>query len=267
MAADPPPIRVYADRRRVPADLALDKSDYKKAKKRLKKRMRAIQIAMMETGRRAVIVFEGWDAAGKGGVIKRLMRMMDPRAYKVWPIEAPSAAELEYPYLHRFWTRLPRAGEIAIFDRSWYGRVLVERVESLASEAEWRRAYREIVEFERLLAEDGVVIVKLWLEVDAQTQKRRFASRLERPLKQWKLSLDDFKNLERRAAYEAAVNDMLAKTATPAAPWAVVPCHDKRYGRAAAWQTIADRLGAGLDLSPPPLDEKVRKAAKKHLDV
>lgn len=266
MSSDPP-IRVFSDRRSVPTDLALSKSDYKTEKKRLKKRLRAIQVAMMRSGRRAVIVFEGWDGAGKGGVIKRLMRMLDPRAYHVWPIEAPSEGERRHHYLHRFWMRLPGAGELAIFDRSWYGRVLVERVEGLAPEDAWRRAYREIVDFERLLAEDGTMLVKLWLEVDPETQKRRFARRLERPLKQWKLSLDDFRNLERRPSYEAAVDDMLRKTATPAAPWVVVPCHDKRYGRVAAWQTIAERLGRGLDLEPPPLDPAVRAAAERHLDL
>ena len=224
-----------------------------------------VQQALLFTGQRAVVVFEGMDAAGKGGTIRRLAWALDPRSLKVWPIGAPNEIEAKQHYLQRFWTRLPEKTQIAVFDRSWYGRVLVERVEGFTPRKDWKRAYREINEFEQQMVDDGIRVVKLFLHVSKNEQKRRLIDRMRDPLKRWKLSYDDFRNRSRWSDYVEAIEDMFDQTDTKIAPWHVVPSDDKPAARAEALGIIAKRLSAGLDLSLPPLDRKIAREALKML--
>ena len=224
-----------------------------------------IQQAYLHTDDLAVVVFEGWDAAGKGGTIRRMSSVMDPRGFKVWPIAAPDQKDLRRHYLARFWDRMPSKGEICVFDRSWYGRVLVERVEGFAKPEEWGRAYREINEFERLLTDAGMRMVKVFLYITPDEQLKRLEKRMEDPLKRWKLSYEDFRNRDRWADYEQAANEMLERTDTGHAPWLVVPANDKKYARVTALEEIAKRLSDGVDLSPAPVDEKIEKQYRKML--
>jgi polyphosphate kinase 2 (PPK2 family) len=233
----------------------------------LQQKLQRIQQAYLFTGDSAVIVFEGWDAAGKGGTIRRMAAVLDPRGFKVWPIAAPRAFEKERHYLFRFWERLPPQGAIAVFDRSWYGRVLVERVEALAAEREWRRAYAEINEFERFLLDHGTRVVKLFLHITEDEQLRRFAERVRDPMKRWKLTYDDFRNRRNWPHYERAVEDMIERTSTRAAPWHVIPGNDKRYARIACLRNVAEALAADVDLSPPPLDERAFDEVKAVLGL
>ncbi|WP_244496309.1 polyphosphate kinase 2 family protein [Aureimonas ureilytica] len=235
----------------------LDKALYEDRLKAIQLKFQEIQQAYLHTGDSAVVVFEGWDAAGKGGAIRRMSAVMDPRGFKVWPIAAPTPQDLQHHYLSRFWARLPAKGEICVFDRSWYGRVLVERVEGFAKPAEWGRAYGEINEFERLLTDAGTRIVKIFLFIDAEEQMKRFEDRMNDPLKRWKLSYEDFRNRDKWSEYEDAANEMLERTSSHCAPWLVVPANDKRHARIEALGTIADRLSAGVDLSPKPADPKL----------
>jgi polyphosphate kinase 2 (PPK2 family) len=207
------------------------KARYERELAALQEQVYALHVRNFVEERRAVVAFEGWDAAGKGGAIKRLTALMDPRGYKVWPIAAPRDTEKRNHYLWRFWQRLPETGEIAIFDRSWYGRVLVERVEGFARRAEWERAFDEINAFERLLTADGVRMVKFFLHLDRATQLQRFRARETDPLKQYKLGPDDWRNRRRWKEYELAVQEMLDRTHRPDAPWVVVPANDKRFAR------------------------------------
>ncbi len=184
-------------------------------------------------GGRAILVFEGWDAAGKGGAIRRLTALMDPRGYKVWPIGPPREEDARNHWLWRFFRRLPEKGDLAVFDRSWYGRVLVERVEKLARPDEWRRAYGEINAFERTLTADGVRMAKFFLHIDRKTQLQRFEARKHDPLKRYKLGPDDWRNRKRWPKYEEAIGDMLDRTHRPDAPWILVPATDKKHARLA----------------------------------
>ena len=224
--------------------------------------LRQIQQAYLASGERGIIVFEGWDAAGKGGTIRRMSAVMDPRGFKVWPIAAPSDIDKARHFLYRFWERVPPIGAISVFDRSWYGRVLVERVENLASKAEWSRAYREINEFERMLSDDGARIVKIFLHISPEEQLRRFEQRLNHPLKRWKLTYEDFRNRDRRPDYEKAIEEMVERTSTRLAPWRVVPANDKKFARIAALERITSVLGKGVDLSPRPMDEEAKTLAR-----
>ncbi len=190
----------------------------------------------------AVIVYEGWDAAGKGGNIKRVTQSLDPRGYQVIPVAAPTETEKKHHYLWRFWRDIPKAGHVGIFDRSWYGRVLVERVEGFCTEADWHRAYREINEFEAQLMSYGTVLVKFWLEIDAQEQLDRFERRQEDPNKQWKITEEDWRNRKRWDDYRAAVRDMLVMTSTKAAPWTVVESNSKHFARLKALETVIKAL-------------------------
>ncbi len=237
-------------------------SAYLKELADLQLRLQRIQQAYLFTGDSAVIVFEGWDAAGKGGAIRRMSAVLDPRGFKVWPIAAPRAFEKERHYLFRFWERLPPQGAIAVFDRSWYGRVLVERVEAIAAEHEWRRAYGEINEFERFLLDHGTRVVKLFLHITEDEQLRRFEERLRNPLKRWKLSYEDFRNRRHWRDYERAIEDMVERTSTRGAPWHVIPANDKKHARLACLRAITEVLAAGVDLRPPPLDERAVDEAK-----
>jgi polyphosphate:AMP phosphotransferase len=189
-----------------------------------------------------VLVFEGADAAGKGGAIRRVTAALDARRYEVIPIAAPNDEERARHYLWRFWRRLPRAGNWTFFDRSWYGRVLVERVEGFAKEAEWRRAYEEIRDFEELLCERGIVLVKFWLQIDRDEQARRFAEREKVPYKQYKITEEDYRNREKWDQYEAAVNDMVEQTSGLQTPWTLVEANNKHFARIKVLRTICDRL-------------------------
>lgn len=218
------------------------KVDYDKRLNALEKELLALQIKNFQKKQRAIIAFEGWDAAGKGGVIKRLTAEMDPRGYKVWPIAAPKDEEARQHYLWRFWDRVPEKGEIAVFDRSWYGRVLVERVERLATHAQWSRAYDEINAFEKTLTDDGVRMAKFFLHIDRKTQLKRFRSREHDPMKHYKITPDDWRNRKRWSNYEAAIQEMFDRTHRPDAPWYAVPAVDKKYARLQILQTCAQLL-------------------------
>ncbi len=226
-----------------------------------------IQQAYLVQGRSAVVVFEGWDAAGKGGTIRRISSALDPRNFKVWPIGAPRPYYLDRHFLVRFMERLPPRGAISAFDRSWYGRVLVERVEKLTPPERWRDGYREITDFERMLVDDGTRIAKIFFHISPDVQLERLEERLRDPLKRWKLSYEDFRNRQRWDDYEIAIDEMLAKTSTSFAPWRVVPANDKKLGRITAIEEIVERLGRDVDLSPPSLDESVIEAAIDHFDL
>lgn len=192
------------------------------------------------------IAFEGWDAAGKGGSIKRLVAPLDPRHVRIAQFAAPTEDERRHHFLHRFWPALPGWGGMSVYDRTWYGRVLVERVEAYASEEEWQRAYEEIVQFERMLAEEGMVLVKLWLQISSEEQLRRFEARAEDPLKSWKLTAEDWRNRSRRPDYEAAVEEMVARTSTDEAPWHLVSAESKRYARLAVVRLVNEAIEAGM---------------------
>jgi AMP-polyphosphate phosphotransferase len=192
------------------------------------------------------VVFEGWDASGKGGAIKRLVAKVDPRHVRVKQFAAPTPDEKRHHWLWRFWPALPGWGGMAVLDRSWYGRVLVERVEGFADEDAWRRAYAEIRNFEHMLFEEGMVMVKLWLHLSPEEQLERFEARAKDPLKTWKLTPEDWRNREKRPQYEAAVEDMLTETGTGFAPWTVVEAESKRYARVKVVETVNAAIEAGM---------------------
>jgi AMP-polyphosphate phosphotransferase len=238
---------------------------YEQRLKSLQNKLQMVQQAYLGTAERAVIVLEGWDTAGKGGVVRRLAWALDPRGFKVYPISAPSSREKAQHYLQRFWERLPQRGEIVVFDRSWYGRVLVERVEQLATRHDWKRAYREINEFERTLVADGIRLVKIFLHITPDEQISRFKDRLANPRKRWKLSYEDFRNREHWKDYEIAVEDMVARTSTTRCRWYLVPANNKPFARLSALSILAEHLGRGVVLEPRPLDPKTAMAASRLL--
>jgi polyphosphate kinase 2 (PPK2 family) len=245
----------------------MDFADYERGLASLQGELQLIQQAYLGSSERALIVLEGWDTAGKGGVVRRLGWALDPRSFKVHPISAPDQHERAEHYLQRFWRHLPQKGQIVVFDRSWYGRVLVERVEGFATAAEWRRAYREINEFERVLTDSGVRLVKLFLHITSTEQVRRFRHRLINPLKRWKLSYEDFRNHARRPHYVVAIEDMLEATSTNFAPWYLIPANNKPFGRIAAFRILADRLGKGVSVKPRPINAQLFKQAKRMLGL
>ena len=213
-----------------------------------------------ELGPPVCVAFEGWDASGKGGAIKRLVAPMDPRHVRVVQFAAPTRDEKRHHFLWRFWPSLPGWGGMAVFDRTWYGRVLVERVEGFASQEEWTRAYDEINNFERGLADEGMVLVKFWLHISSEEQQKRFEKRNKDPLKSWKLTEEDWRNREKRDQYEQAVEDMVARTSTePHAPWHLIPADSKRYARVAVIETVISEIEAGMrryGMEPPePIDD------------
>ena len=212
-------------------------------------------IGERELGPPLCVAFEGWDASGKGGAIKRLTAPLDPRHIRVVQFAAPSADELRHHFLHRFWPALPGWGGMTVFDRTWYGRVLVERVDSLASEEQWQRAYEEIVAFEQGLAEEGAIVVKLWLHISPEEQLKRFESRAADPLKAWKLTPDDWENRSKRDAYEEAVEAMLVQTDRRRARWRLVAAESKRYARVQVVRIVNEEIEAGMrrwGQEPPP---------------
>jgi AMP-polyphosphate phosphotransferase len=226
-------------------------SDYDADLAALQKKLSYLSVANHVYGRNAIILCEGWDTAGKGGAIQRMVAECDPRSYEVWPIAAPSPEEKAHHYLWRFWKRQPGAGEIAIFDRSWYGRVLVERIEGFCTEAEWQRAYDEINEFESQLATNGTLIVKLFFHVTQEEQDKRFQARLDHPWKRWKVNEEDIRNRAKRDDYLKAFADMFAHTDTHWAPWTAIDGNDKKSARIAALTRVADALAAVLPKDPP----------------
>ncbi|KKH46839.1 polyphosphate:AMP phosphotransferase [Methanosarcina sp. 1.H.A.2.2] len=226
------------------ADLSknLSVEEYRESKKLYQHRLETLQYELFRKKRSVVIIFEGWDAAGKGGDIRRLVEELNPRLYRVVPVGSPNDTEKAHHYLWRFCDAIPMAGHITIFDRSWYGRVLVERVEEFCTEEEWRRAYREINEFEKILADAGAIIFKFWLQIDKETQLERFESRLNDPEKRWKITEDDWRNRNRWDDYKVAAEEMLQKTSTTGAPWIIIESRDKRYSRAKVLKTVAETL-------------------------
>jgi polyphosphate kinase 2 (PPK2 family) len=233
----------------------------------LQTRLAHIQVAHIVHKKRAVIVFEGWDAAGKGGIIQRLTAEWDPRNFEVWPIKGPSEDELARHFLWRFWQKLPANGNIGVFDRSWYGRVLVERVEGYSSEAQWRRGYDKINEFEGQQVDSGTTIVKLFVHITQDEQDKRLKARLEHPWKRWKTGADDYRNRDRRDDYLDAMAEMFRRTDTRWAPWHAIDGNNKKAARIAALTIIADRLEAAVDMKPPELDPEVEKIARKALGL
>jgi polyphosphate kinase 2 (PPK2 family) len=238
------------------------KGDYASDLEALQERLSRILVAHIVHGKRSVIVFEGWDAAGKGGAIQRLTCGWDPRSFSVWPIAAPTKEEKERHFLWRFWTKLPGAAQIAVFDRSWYGRVLVERVEGFANEAQWRRGYDEINEFEAQQADDGTAVLKLFFHVTAETQDERLKARLQHPWKRWKVTAEDFRNRARRDDYVRATEDMFAHTSTRWAPWHVIDGNNKKAARIAALTTIAGALERAVPMKAPPASPEIEAIAR-----
>ncbi len=245
----------------------LKTKDYERRLGEVQQKLREVQLAYMRDERRAVIIFEGWDASGKGGVIRRMAFALDPRGCKFWPIAAPQPEDQGTHYFYRFWTKLPPPGRLAVFDRSWYGRVLVERVEGFAKPEEWRRAFDEINAFEQMLIDDGARVIKLFLHITLDEQLDRFADRIRDPLKRWKITSEDIRNHNKRPAYVEASEEMFERTDTDAAPWHLIPANDKKYARIAALQTVTDRLAEGIDLSPAQLAPDVERAARDVLGL
>jgi AMP-polyphosphate phosphotransferase len=204
------------------------------------------QVGPQTIGPPLCVLFEGWDASGKGGAIKRLVDHLDPRHVRVAQFAAPTYDEKRHHFLWRFWPVLPGWGGMAVLDRTWYGRVLVERVEGFASEEAWRRAYGEIADLETTLAAEGTILVKFWMHLSPEEQLRRFESRRADPYRAWKLTDEDWRNRERRGEYEAAVEEMLQRTDSPVAPWHLVAAEDKRWARVAVVRTVCDAIESAL---------------------
>lgn len=221
---------------------ALDEDSYNQQLAKLQAKLYILGLEVYQQKRPVVLVFEGWDAAGKGGTIKRITEQLDPRAYVVHAIAKPEGEDKQHHYLYRFWRRLPHAGQIGIFDRSWYGRVLVERIEGFARTDEWQRAYAEINEFERQIVDFGAVICKFWLHLSPEEQLQRFEDRKQVRYKAWKLTEEDWRNRDKWNQYEVAADDMIRHTSTPYAPWTAVAAENKRFGRIRAIREIVRRL-------------------------
>ncbi len=224
----------------------LEKPQYRKALSRLHGRLYDLQRMAKKKEISTILLFEGWDASGKGGAIRRVVRELDARFYEVIAVGAPTEEERAHHYLWRFWRHIPRAGRVAIFDRSWYGRVLVERIEGFADEREWMRAYAEINDFESELVGHGVVLKKFWIHVTPEEQELRFKARAEDPLKSWKLTEEDWRNRDRWEAYERAVNDMVERTSTQMAPWVLIEGNDKRHARIRVLDEVCAALKKAL---------------------
>jgi AMP-polyphosphate phosphotransferase len=243
--------------------VSMDKATYKRELIRYQVALHSLGYHTYLQLRPVIVVFEGWDAAGKGGAIKRVTERLDPRGYTVYSIAAPKGDDATHHYMWRFWRRLPESGQIAIFDRSWYGRVMVERIEGFCIEDEWKRAYREINEFERQLVDFGTILHKFWIHISNEEQLQRFQLRAGDELKQWKLTDEDWRNREKWEPYKEAVNEMLLKTSTITAPWTVIEGNDKWYARIKVLKTLVDGLSAELNYDPFKQPVKVKDAKKK----
>ena len=231
----------------IPLDKTISDEEYKSELKRLQAELHRLHNVVYRKKIPVIIAYEGWDAAGKGGNIKRITGALDPRGYIVHPIASPEPHEKARHYLWRFWNRLPKTGHIAVFDRTWYGRVMVERLEGFCSENDWQRAYNEMNEFEKELTDWGAVVIKFWVQIDSDTQLARFTERQNTPEKQWKITDEDWRNREKWDLYEDAINEMLQKTNTSFAPWYVLESVDKKYARIRALQIVVDRLKKACD--------------------
>jgi AMP-polyphosphate phosphotransferase len=240
-----------------------EEAEYRERLEAGQKQLLRIQQWCARTGCRVILAIEGWDAAGKGGLIQRLTHELDRRPLSVWSIGAPTAEEQGRHYLWRFWQKLPAPGEIAIFDRTWYGRVLVERIEGYCTRDAWKRAYDEINAFEQQLVDDGVRMVKLLLHTSEEEQKARIIERMEKPVKRFKVTLDDFRNIAKRKEYLDAFDDMLERTDTQHAPWTVIPTDHKWRARVEAIETVVKVLSKNAALEPLPLDPAIADAARK----
>ncbi|MBK1633147.1 polyphosphate:AMP phosphotransferase [Thiohalocapsa halophila] len=225
---------------------SLEKDAYKEKLKQLQAEVNELAWTAYKKGRTTVLVFEGVDAGGKGGAIRRITQAVDARLYRTIPVAAPTDEEKAHHYLWRFWRHIPRAGHMILYDRSWYGRVLVERVEGFATEAEWRRAYSEINEFEEQLVENGAILMKFWLQVSDEEQLRRFKDREDTPYKRYKITEEDWRNREKWSEYKAAINEMVARTSTEYAPWTLVEGDDKYFARVKVLQTVCDGMREAL---------------------
>jgi len=231
----------------IPLDKTMTDEEYQKELDELQDRLKQLHNEIYHKKIPVIIAYEGWDAAGKGGNIKRIAAALDPRGYEVHPIASPEPAEKARHYLWRFWTRLPKDGHIAIFDRTWYGRVMVERLEGFCSENDWQRAYNEINEFEKELVDWGAVVIKFWVQIDKDTQLARFTDRQNTPEKQWKITDEDWRNREKWDLYEEAIDEMMAKTNTAFAPWYVLESNDKKYARIKALKIVIRNIEKKLE--------------------
>jgi polyphosphate kinase 2 (PPK2 family) len=249
---------------------SLTREEYKRQLVQYQVRMGQLGYQVYVQKRPVIIVYEGWDAGGKGGNIKRVTEALDPRGYVVHPIAAPSGEDKTHHYLWRFWRRLPETGQIAIFDRSWYGRVMVERVEGFCADEEWKRAYREINQFERKLVDFGTVLLKFFIHISQEEQLARFEARKDTPYKSWKLTAEDWRNREKWERYREAIEEMLLKTSTITAPWTIIEGNSKYFARVKALSTIVETLGNELEpfdvtapFLPPALEPDSLKQTKK----
>ena len=259
---------------KVPALDAVDLSKQVDTVETYERRLASLQLKLLvlqqryvAENRRAILMFEGWDAAGKGGAIRRINERLDPRHCYAWSISAPNPEDQGRHYLYRFWTKLPRKGEMAIFDRSWYGRVLVERVEGFAKKSEWKRAYDEINDFEEMLTDDGVRLVKMFIHISPEEQLKRFAERLKKPHKRWKLTLEDVRNRDKRPDYEDAIAEMFEKTHTKHAPWHPISGEYKLNGRLECLETVVAELGRDVPATPPEMDPEVERRIREALGI
>jgi len=249
---------------KVDLSLKISTEEYLKELPKVQLKLVRLQQRMRVAGVPVVIMYEGRDASGKGGSILRITEKIDPRGCHVWPIGPPDEAEKAHNYLWRFWTRLPERGEIAIFDRSWYGRVLVERVEHFCKPCDWKRAYEEIRNFERSLTDDGTILIKFWMQISKEEQLKRFKARETDPFKEWKITPDDWENRDRWDDYTKAAEDMFAETNTKYAPWHIVSAECKPYARIQTVRTVVKALEDALgpdDIAPEKL-KKAKKSAK-----
>lgn len=232
-----------------------DKKEYNLKLEKYQRRLLALQQMLFQEKIGLIIAFEGMDAAGKGGAIKRMNEQLDPRGVLVHPISAPAAHELRYHYLQRFWRKLPQHGQIAIFDRSWYGRVLVERIEGYAVDHEWKRAYEEINSFEKSLTDERYIMVKFWVHISKDEQLRRFEERKLDPVKRWKITNEDWRNRKKWDRYVEAAEEMLSKTDHSYAPWHVIEGNDKKYTRVAILKKAVAHIEKSLIQMGQPLPE------------
>jgi polyphosphate kinase 2 (PPK2 family) len=231
----------------VDLDAELSADEYRRIFPDLQERLRQLQYALLEAEIPTIVVFEGWDASGKGTVIQRLTRKLDPRAFSAWPGSPPSEFEQRYHFLWRYQTRLPEDGHMALFDHSWYGRVLVDRMEKWVKKKEWEKAYPQINEFERWLADDGQVLVKFWFHISRKEQRKRLRKMESEPAEAWKVQREDWRRNRRYDSWRAAVEEMLSRTDTAAGPWTIVEATDARFTRVKVFQTLMERMQAALD--------------------
>ena len=234
----------------------LPRNEYKARMPYLRDRLYDLQKACWDANIPSVIVFEGWDAAGKGTSINLLTQRLDPRGFTLYPIQGPRTFETHMPWLWRFWLKLPNYGQMAIFDRSWYGRVLVERVEGLTPEEEWRRGYRDIADFERTIADDGYVVIKFFLHISQQEQLRRFKRLKKDPLESWHVQPEDWDHHRKYDEYVVTIEEMLERTDTEWGPWTIVEATDRRWARVKMFETIVRRLEEALQERGLPLPER-----------